>query len=58
MQKVLLIGGSGKQSGAVYIPILLDPTRADVQLVAITDPPDPFKSQFTSKFSESRTRSP
>lgn len=53
MQKVLLVGGSGKQSGAVYLPILLDPKRTDLLLVAIADPLDPFKSQFASKFSES-----
>ncbi|MEK7577774.1 MAG: hypothetical protein AAB492_04135 [Patescibacteria group bacterium] len=52
MQKVLLIGGSGKQSGAVYLPILLDTARNDLQLVAIADPLDPLKSKFASKYSD------
>jgi hypothetical protein len=53
MQKILLIGGSGKQSGAVYLPILLGSDQNDLQLVAIADPIDPLQSRFTSKFSES-----
>lgn len=52
MQKVLLIGGSGKQSGAVYLPILLDFTRKDLKLVGIADPVDSLKSPFASKYSE------
>lgn len=48
----MLIGGSGKQSGAVYLPILLDTARNDLQLVAIADPLDPLKSKFASKYSD------
>lgn len=52
ISKELLIGGSGKQSGAVHLPILLESTRRGSQLAAIADPVNPHESQFTSKFSE------
>lgn len=48
MQRILLIGGAGKQSGSVYLPILL--TRKDVSLVAIADLIDPNISSLTKKF--------
>jgi hypothetical protein len=50
MQKILLIGGSGKQSSSIYLPILVDSNRKDINLIAIADPIDPFKSKFTDKF--------
>ena len=52
MPKEILIGGSGKQAGAIHLPVLLDRSRGDSQLTAIADPIDPRKSQFTAKHSE------
>jgi len=52
MPREILIGGAGKQSGAIHLPILLDGGRGDSRLVAIADPVDPRKGQFTSKYTE------
>ncbi len=48
MQQTLLIGGSGKQSGAVHLPILLN--RKDVSLAGIADIIDPAISPFTKGY--------
>src|SRR6202011_2881151 len=55
MQRIILIGGAGKQAGAVYLPILLDKDRKDLQLVAIADPTSPLESQFTKKYEQDFT---
>ena len=53
MSKEILIGGAGKQASSVHLPILLDSTRGDSQLIGIADPIDPRRSQFTAKYAES-----
>ncbi len=52
MAREILIGGSGKQGGAIHLPVLLDASRGDSRLAAIADPVDPLKSPFTSKHAE------
>jgi len=53
MQRVLIIGGAGKQAASVYLPIVLDNNRDDIQLAAIADLTNPYDSRFTIPFSTS-----
>src|SRR2546425_1464827 len=53
MQRVLIIGGAGKQAASIYLPIVLDRNRDDLELAAIADVIDPYGSCFSTAFSSS-----
>jgi len=49
-QNILVLGGSGKWSAKVYLPVILGGDAGDVKLAAIADPIDPRKSPHTQSF--------
>jgi hypothetical protein len=56
LQRVLVIGGAGKQSAAVYLPTVLEGDRADIRLAAIADLVDPYTSSYSMAFSSAMQR--
>jgi hypothetical protein len=50
MQRVLVIGGAGKHSAEVYLPVVLGADRDDIRLCAIADLVDPYTSRFSKTF--------
>lgn len=53
MQRVLLIGGAGKQAAAATLPVVLDDERGDTELAAIADLTDPFAGRYSAPFAAS-----